>query len=55
LSLSGACASTLSGADDPTVNGEPFAGAAADELNGKLNGTTCRGAVASVGFVLDRQ
>src|SRR5215470_10590486 len=53
--LSGACPSTLSGTDDPTVNGEPFIGARAGELNGKLNGTTCRGAVASVGFVLDRQ
>jgi hypothetical protein len=52
ITLAGTCSATLSGTDNPTVGGGPFAGTQAVQFNGTVSGTTCNGAVSSVGFNL---
>jgi hypothetical protein len=55
VTLSGKCPATLSGTDNPTINGDPFGGPSATSFNGRVSGTTCNGPANSVGFVLQKQ
>jgi hypothetical protein len=54
IAVTGKCPAMLNGADNPTINGEPFVGNAETQFNGTVSGTTCSGAANGVTFNLCR-